>query len=156
MGASLDRELIAEALRARIETLCPDFVGVTRRYRPISEVDPSSMPLAIVGVGAQSAIVLRGMPSSWKITFPVYLYVASDEADAVSAPSTRFNALVKAVEDAMERQATEAPWDLSELYSTNLGLANVKSVRVTSVETDEGLLDPLGMAVLAIDVEATN
>jgi hypothetical protein len=154
MGVSLDREPIAVALAARIQARCPSLKIVTRRYRPLEQVDVSERPFAAVVVGAQAGTVRRGAPNLWKLQLPVYLYVHVDESDQTGAASTQLMALVKEIEDALERAPTEAPFDMSELYATNLGLANVFSCRLVSVETDEGLLQPDGLAVLTVEVEA--
>lgn len=154
MGVSLDREPILAALAARLAARCPGLKSVSRRYRSPSQVDSSEKPLAIVAVGAQTAVVRRGAPNLWTLQIPVYLYVHADEADLSTAPSTQINALVKEIEDALERADTEAPPDISELYSTNLGLRNVFSCRITAVDTDEGLLDPEGLAAIVVQVEA--
>ncbi len=154
MGLSLDREPILVALAARLKAKCSGLKDVTRRYRAAHQVDPSEKPLLIVAVGTQTATVRRGAPNLWTLQIPVYLYVRRDEADATTAPGTLINLLVKQIEDALERDSTEAPPDISELYSTNLGLRNVFSCRVTAVDTDEGLLDPNGEAAIVIQVEA--
>lgn len=154
MGVSLDREPIVAALAARLSARCPSLKGVTRIYRPPSQVDAGERPLAIVAAGSQVPQVRRGAPNLWTLQLPVYLYVQQDESAPDVPPSIQLNALVKELEDALERDQFEAPTDPSEMYSTNLGLRNVFSCRVTSVETDEGLMQPQALAVLVVQVEA--
>lgn len=154
-GQSLDRELVLEALRTRLEALCSTLKAVTRKYRSPSQVDVREKPFAYIGAPNQAATVRRGAPSYWTLHVPVFLYFHADESDRSTPPSQLINGVVKEIEDALERQPTEPLWDMSELYSTNLGLTNVKAVRLVTVETDEGLLDVHGIAGLLIDIEAT-
>lgn len=155
MGLSLDREPIVAALAARLKARCPSLKDVTRLYRPYNRVEAEEKPLAIVVVGSQRGDVRRGAPSTWTLQLPVYLYTHADEASLSTVPSTQLNALVKEIEDALERDtAAETPSLMDELYSTNLGLKNVYVCRLTSVETDEGLLQPEGVAVLTVEVTA--
>ncbi len=156
MGQSLNREPIVAALAARLKALCPDLKDVTRRYRAPHQVDSSEKPLAIVATGAQHATIRRGAPGIWNLEVPVYLYVHADEADGATPPSTQIHALVKEIEDALERQGNEGPLAMDEMYGTNLGLSNVFSCRLTAVETDEGLLDPEGLAALTIEIDAVS
>jgi hypothetical protein len=153
MGASLDREPIAAALAARLTALCPSLKGVRRKWIPVTDLDGVDQPLAIVSEGSQSGQIFRGKPAAWTITFPVTLYCRAAEGDD-TPPSTLLNALTKEIEDALERQSNEPVTDATDTYATNLGLSCVVACRMTSVETDEGILTPQAWAQLAIEVVA--
>ncbi len=156
MGVSLDREPIAAALAARLQANCPLLKKVTRLWVPDAQVDPSQKPYAIVTVGNQVATVRRGAPTLWKLALPVYVYTHADPLDTTTARSTAANAIVKQIEDALERLPTDTvpPTDMGELYSTNLGLRNVFNCRLTLVDIDEAFLGSEGVIGLLVEVEA--
>ncbi len=152
---SLDREPVAAALATVLAARCPQFKNVTRRFRMIEQVDAVEMPIAIVSIGSERhwAPVQRGAPNLWRVQFPVSVYNCADQGSLTVVPSTQQNALVKAVEDALERPVNERPNQPDELYSTTLGLPNVQQVRLVAVDTDEGVATPKAWALLLIEVD---
>lgn len=154
MGASLDREPIAIALEARLRRLCPQFVSVERpRAGILGTPDPSQQPCIQIVGGPQNGKVTRGAPTIWGLTFLVNIFHYADEGDTSTPRETAINQLVKAVEDALERQSNEAPSDTTELYATNLGFQFVKSCRMTEISTDEGTMGPQSWTIGVIHVE---
>lgn len=145
----MNREAITTALWARISAI--SGVKTTgRRLRHFSEVDPTEMPAIFLGVDNATADQERGRKASWDLKFSVYVYC--HEAAAIG-PSSALNGIVDAIDAAL--QITGAEFKPGQTFGpTTLG-GLVSHAWMTTVETDEGSLGDLGVAVCSIEVLAT-
>jgi hypothetical protein len=97
------------------------------------------------------------MPPVWTLTPTIYLYARATDGDPYATPGTKMNALIKAVEDALERKSTDLlPYGGPEEWSTTLG-GLCSHCRISgNIETDEGLLGHQAVAVIPIEILASS
>ncbi|MEY2668533.1 MAG: hypothetical protein RJA59_1171 [Pseudomonadota bacterium] len=145
----MNRETITAALWTRISGIS-GVRTAERRLRHFSEVSPSEMPAIFLGVDNATANQERGRKASWDLKFSVYVYC--HEAAAIG-PSSALNTIVDAIDAAL--QITSAEFKPGQTFGpTTLG-GLVSHAWMTTVETDEGSLGDLGVAVCSIEVLAT-
>jgi hypothetical protein len=145
----VDREAVTAALWTRVSE-APGVKTSGRRLRHFSEVTPSEMPAMFLGIDEGTADQNRGRKASWVLKFSVYIYC--HEASSIG-PSSALNTLIDAVDSAL--QITSAEFQPGQTFGpTTLG-GLVSHAWVTGVETDEGSLGDLGVAICSIEVLAT-
>ena len=145
----MNREAITAALWTRISSI----EGITtagRRLRHFSDVTPTEMPAIFLGVDASSSQSERGRPAAWTLKFSIYIYCHDTSKDG---PWETLNGLVDAVEATLRRQPSEFMAGVTGGPTTLGGLAH--SAGLTMVETDEGNLGDLGVAICSLEVLAT-
>lgn len=139
------REEIAVALFSKIEAPLRDAgaVLVSRRLLHWNDVAVVDMPAAFLAQGNQQPTPSpAGSPTTWRMNFNIYIYV--NETDPAQSPSTKLNALLDVVE--------------SSLAPSRVGLKQQLGGTVEhcwisgTVETDEGVLGNLAMAVVPVEV----
>lgn len=149
--AALDRDAILAALFARLQTsLAGDVKTFTRR---LSTYHTTPLQPALVLLSDRhSAATDLGMPPIWRIAVEVLIYLETMEAD--DSPETRVNALVKKLEEALERQANEprTVWGGDEQGTSLGGLCS--SCVVTGVQVDQGVEGGQGEAAITISITA--
>jgi hypothetical protein len=145
----VNREAITAAVWDRISNI-EGVRTAARRLRHFSEVTPSEMPAIFLGVDASSSQSERGRPAAWTLKFSIYLYCHNTSKDG---PWESLNGLVDAVEATLRRQPAEFMPGVTGGPTTLGGL--VQSAGLTMVETDEGNLGDLGVAICSLEVLAT-
>ena len=153
---SLDREAIYAALFTRLQNLT-GIVTASRVWKHWDDVDVCEQPALYLAQGSERPIQQRGTPPQWTLTPTIYLYVRATEGDPYAAPGTKLNALIKAIEGALERKAADvAPYGGPEEWSTTLGGLCSHCKISGTIETDEGLLGNQSVAVIPIEILATS
>lgn len=145
----MNRETITAALWARLSSIS-GVKTAERRLRHFSEVSPAEMPAIFLGVDAAEADQERGRKAAWTLKFTAYIY-AHDTSSA--GPWSTLNTLVDAIDAALQLQPAE--FQPGQTFGpTTLG-GTVSHAWLTTVETDEGTLGDLGVALCSIEVLAT-
>jgi hypothetical protein len=152
---ALDREAIYAALFARLEAL-PGFVTVSRRWKHWDDVDRTQQPALFLTQGNETPTQERGMPPAWRLLPTIYIYARHD-ADPQAIPGQTMNALIRAVEGALERQPNEVePFGGPEEWGTTLG-GLCSHCRISgTVETDEGLMGDQAVTIIPLEVLTTS
>ena len=153
---ALDREAIMSALYERIAGSYP-WVTTGRRLLLWQDLAASDQPAVFVTAGTQSAVYSdRGNPVIWTLRATVTIYARHDEPR--EAPEAEMNALITAVEAALEKLSTENAAPLGAPgagWNTTLG-GLVYFARVDGdVETDEGSLGDQAVAIIPVVMLAT-
>ena len=146
----MNRETITEALFARL-SIIPGLVSTSRKVRPFVDLAPEEMPALFVGVGRSTSQQERNRRPVWTLTWTVYIYVLDQSP---TGPSPALNALLGQVEQALVATDAETAtptegFQAAQGGSTTLG-GLVSHVSLADVETDEGSLGDLGVAILTI------
>ena len=149
--AALDRDAILEALLARLQAeLAGDVKTFTRRLETYANTE--LLPALVVLSPSHTAQTDLGMPPIWRMNVEVDVYLETLAADV--SPETRLNAIVKKLEEALERKATEArPAFGGDERGTTLG-GICSSCNVTRVEVSQGTENGQGEAVVSITITA--
>lgn len=145
----MNREAITTALWARMSAIS-GVVTAERRLRHFSEVAPAEMPAIFLGIDDATADQERGRQPFWTMAFSVYIYC--HEAAKVG-PGGQLNTIIDAVDAALQLQSAEFRSGQTFGPTTLGGL--VSHAWVSKVETDEGSLGDLGVAICSIEVLAT-
>jgi len=145
----VNRETVTAALWTRLAAI-PGITTAERRVRHFAEVSPSEMPALFLGVDDSESDQERGRRASWTLNFSVYVY-CHDASRA--GPWSRLNTIVDAIDAALALQPAE--FRSGQTFGpTTLG-GVVSHAWLTKVETDEGSLGDLGVALCSIEVLAT-
>ena len=145
----MNRETITAALWTRISAVA-GVRTAERRLRHFAEVTPAEMPALFLGVDDSEADQERGRRPAWTLRYTAYIYC--HEAAAIG-PSSSLNTVVDQVNAALEIQSSE--FQAGQTFGpTTLG-GTVHHAWITRVETDEGTLGDLGVAMCSIEVLAT-
>lgn len=156
---AVDREAIMAALFTRLQGVA-GIVTADRRFRSWDQVSESEQPALFLVTGNQTAKPQRKMPTVWTLQPVIYLYVRHD-ADPAAAPGTILNQMIQAVAAALERTPCEArngtafPDDPEDPYTTLGGLVNACFINGT-IETDEGLMQNQGVAIIPLEIVTTD
>lgn len=151
---AVNRNEIVDALFARLAAI-PGLKTSSRRLLDFDSVDDSQMPALFLTVGEQQSSNQKGLPTVWRIKCNVYLYVKNT---APEGPGAQLLDFITAVEAALEMQPGEAT-------SPNARFANAPTAQNTtlgglasgcwisgSIESDEGALGDLAVAIIPIDI----
>jgi hypothetical protein len=142
---ALDRNAIYDAVFGRLQSVSGSAT-VGRRLKHWDDVESSEMPAIFLAPGDQRADGDGpGLPSRWTVGLVAYLYV-HDESDPSGLLSTMVDRIESALEDG-RRGGQTVPGTLGGLVS---------DCRVTSVETDEGILGDRAVARVHIEAETTS
>jgi hypothetical protein len=145
----VNREAITSALWDRVSSI-DGVKTASRKIRHFTDVSPTEMPAVFLGVDGATSQAERGRPAEWTLKFSVYLY-CHDASKA--GPWESLNVLVDAVETTLRRPAAEWMPGVTGGPTTLGGL--VHHAGMTSVETDEGNLGDLGVAICSVEILAT-
>ena len=145
----MNREAVTSALWERISAI--DGVKTAgRKLRHFADVAPSEMPALFLGVDDSEADQERGRRPAWTLRYTAYIYC--HESSAIG-PSSSLNTVVDQVNAALEIQSSE--FQAGQTFGpTTLG-GTVHHAWITRVETDEGTMGDLGVALCSIEVLAT-
>lgn len=152
---ALDREAIYSALAARLQGV-PGIVTFSRVWQHWDDVPPLKQPALFMPQGNETPTNAKGQPPAWRLTPALYIYARRDTNPDASR-ATNLNALLQAVEAALERQPDEvAPFGGPEEWFTTLG-GLVSYCRIGgTIETDEGIMGGQAVAVVPLDILATS
>lgn len=159
---ALDREAPAAALFTKLAAI-PGLRTASRKFQPLSQLQPSDLPALFLTSGPQSPKQRRGLPTVWTLGFTVFIYC---ENDAPEGPATELNRLIQEVEACLERSPEELKaleqdrripdalyQDIVEnTQGTTLGGLCSHCWIAGTIETDEGIL--MNQAAAAIPIEA--
>lgn len=114
----------------------------SRKFRHFSDVDAADQPALFQVQTREVPITVTGQPTQWKLMVDLYLYANSGETD--TPPSSQINLILDAITNLFDPNPISAKQTLGGL---------VHYVRVSgSIETDEGLLGPQGIAIIPIEI----
>lgn len=149
--AALDRDAVMQALFDRLQEQLAGSVRMFTRRLETYHTTPLQPALVLLSV-RHSATNDLGMPPVWKMAAEVFIYLETLESDG--SPETRLNALVRQLEEALERQPGEArpAWGGDE-HGTSLG-GLCSSCVVTGVQLDQGVEGGQGEATISISITA--
>lgn len=156
---AVDREAIMAALFTRLQSVA-GIQTSSRVFRPWDQVSPAEQPALFLVTGNQTAKPQRKLPTVWTLQPTIYLYVRHD-ADPTAAPGTALNQMIQAVAAALERTPTEAHTstafadDPQDPHTTLGGLVNACYISGT-IETDEGLMQNQGVAIIPLEIVTTD
>ncbi len=142
------REQVLAALAARLQTKVPSL-KVLRAYRDPNSLGPEEQPAAFVLADTFTPQESRGRPPVWVLRVDIVLYARAQEAS--ETPETQINALIDAVEVALQRSDVESITDMTSPYTTNLGGLCSRCWISGSVDLIPG--EPGGQAAALIPVE---
>lgn len=153
---ALDREAIYAAMFARLSGLA-GFVTTSRRWKHWDDVMIPEQPALFLTQGNELPTQDHGEPPVWKLQPTIYIYCRHD-ADPAAVPGQNLNTLIRAVEEALERTATETtgPYGGPNEWSTTLG-GLCSYVKIDGqINTDEGILGDQAVAVIPLEILATS
>lgn len=146
---SATREGIAVALFNLLSS-ATGVVFSSRRLQHYESVNSANMPALFLTQGQEvfeEDGVQIGLSPKKKMTFTCYLYAHSGGL-AISAPSTVLNGLIDAIETALRP-------NLAAGQKQTLGGLVVHCYIAGTIQTDEGVLGDIGVAVVPIEVLTT-
>lgn len=140
----MNREAVFGALFTLLQT-ATGFKTFSRKLAHINDVAPEMMPYCAMVCRSQRVEQTQHTPPKYTLPVDLYVYVTSQGTDNV--PQTTLNNCLDAI-DAVLAKVNVFP-------ETNLGLGNVKHVRVQGeIQTDEGTLGDFAVAVVPIEIIA--
>lgn len=137
-----NRESAYSALFAKLSAIS-GIVTAERRLRHWSDVMPTEMPYLALAVAGQVAEPVKRLPTKWTLGADLYIYVQSDN----SAPGPILNALLDKIDEAL------AP-DPGQDTQTLGGIVSHAWIE-GQVQTDEGTLGPIAVAIVPIRMLAS-
>ena len=156
---AVDTEAIMTALASRLSSI-PGVVTFNRKWRSWEGLSAAEQPALFMTNGNQIAKAQRSMPTVWTLLPTLYLYTRHD-ADPAATGATVQNQLLKAVVAALQRTPGEVaqagPFvnDGQDPHTTLGGLVSACYINGT-IETDEGLLQNQGVAIIPIEIVTTD
>lgn len=103
---AVDREALFVALFDRLSSL-DGFVYASRIFRSWDDTPAAEMPtLYLTKSDETSRYSVQGLPTLWRFEAHATLYIGND---ALEPASTRINAIITAVEAALERKPMDGP-----------------------------------------------
>lgn len=137
------RGLIAEALKTAFQTITVDngfntdlYSNVQKRYI-FPDEDPE-LPIITFSVGPERIVYQPGGPQDRYLGVSIRAYV-EDADDSIAATES----LIQDIETLIESQSRLALSDGS----------TIRDMRIDLIDTDQGLLAPLGVAEIQLTVE---
>lgn len=138
----MNRAAVYQALFAKL----PSATTKSRTLRMWAEVPREEMPALFLAVTGQSVGQLgSGAQRIWTTTAQVWAYVHTQDPDTTPAMD-----LLAAQLDAIEAALKPTPGQPAQTLG---GL--VTSVKITGVETDEGTLGPIAVAIVTLEIVAS-
>lgn len=142
----MNREQIYSTLFSWVSSRMSSCKTKSRRLQHWSDVAPADMPALFLAQGPQFQTQPKGAPTQWRLTGRFYLYAHSENIDL--APATLLNTMLD------ELEAAFAP--VGFLQQQTFGLTSVDHCRIEGeIETDEGLLGDLAIAIVPFNIIAT-
>jgi hypothetical protein len=146
----MNRETITATLFGRLSQI-PGLKTTSRRVKSFDEVSPAQMPALYVAIGPSTSQAQNNRPPVWSLGFTVYLYVHDSSP---SGPSSTLNSLLGSIEAALKVQpaelATTTGYPGAANGTSTLG-GLVSHIGISEVQTDEGSLGDLGVAILSLN-----
>lgn len=140
----INREAIYSALWTLVSGAA-QFATASRRLRHWSDVNSAEMPALFMSEkGGTATHKHLGTPAVWTLQADFYLYVHS--SDPYAAPATLLNPLIDAIEAAL------APAPATGLQQLGLPLSVQHVYLAGKVETDEGVLGDLAIAIVPVEI----
>jgi hypothetical protein len=147
---ALDRDAILQALMVRLQDrLAGEVKTFTRRLEQYENTP--HLPALLLTSERHTPTNDLGNPPIWRIAAEIRLWVETTESD--TSPETQLNALVWALENALERQPAEARPITGDERSTSLG-GLCSSCLVTGVEVVQGAESGWGSALVTLSITA--
>jgi hypothetical protein len=160
---ALDREPIFQALFAKLQAI-PGVVTCSRTWKHWDDVRPEEQPAIFLAPGNEECSPQRNSPTMWRLLPTVHIYFRRD-GDPAAAPSIALHGLLMSVEAALERTAAERAQIGAMFLDTDVdapGQATTLNGLVGhcwingTVETDEGLLQNQGVAIVPLEIVTTS
>jgi hypothetical protein len=140
----MTREPICQALFTKLQAAA-GFVTVSRKFKHFADVAPADQPALILVYRGDNVTTVPGQPSVTTLSFDALIY-AHTRGDPAVAPSSVMNPLVDAVVSALAPEPVSGKQTLGGL---------VQHAWVEGrIETDEGLLQDQGYAIVPISIKA--
>lgn len=117
-------------------------ITFSRILRHFNELRPPDQPAVFLAPRAQLAERKRGLPTKWTIDVSVYVYTKRNGADDV--PDVQMNAILDAIEDALQPPPAVESQTLGGLCE-HCWIEGV-------IETDEGVLGDQAIAIVPIRI----
>jgi len=146
----MNREAIAGALFGRLSAATgfsgtASFKTASRRFKLFSDVSPADQPALFLIQRGENVSTVPGQPSVYVLSFDVAIY-AHTGGDVNVPPASIINPLLDAVTTALAPEAVSNKQTLGGLVQH----AWVEG----EIQTDEGLLQQQGYALVPIKVKA--
>lgn len=153
-----NREACFVALTTRLEAI-EDFELVSRTVRSWDDVGPGECPAGFLVKASESVDARGGMaPPIWTLEADFVIYCKNREGRA-TVPSTQLNALLTAVESALQRQPTEPPNpdaifanNPDMMWGTTLGGLCYTCAISGTIEVFEGVIGGGAVAIVPIQI----
>ena len=155
---ALDREALTLALFNRLVAALPALKFSSRR--PIGWEEVPEQPALILVKDSEGAVSVKGQPTVWALAFSAVIYTQNSD-DPTESPETQQNALLNAVEAALERTKGEtalagaAFMDTPDDPRTTLGGLCSHCWINGTVESDGGSMGRQGVLIIPIEILAT-
>ena len=143
------RETIYAALFTQVSTAA-GFTTKSRRLRHWDDVRAEEMPALFQTQITENAEQRRGVPGKWSLHAQLWVYVSTAaQQDPTVVPSQLLNPLLDAIEYALR------PDDVANSVCTLGGLVSHCWIS-GQIETSEGLLGDIEVAVIPIEILVPN
>lgn len=140
---NVTREAVDAALFAKLGGVA-GFVTTARRFRHFADVAPADQPALFLVRRGEQVQRVPGMPPVYLVSYDALLY-ANTHGDTSVPPSSILNPLLDAVEAALQPDAITNKQTLGGLVQH----AWIEG----QIETDEGMLQEQGYALIPISVK---
>lgn len=129
----------------------PGIVTASRRYRNFEDVSPAERPALFIQQNDREVIQTFGMPGIWRLHATILIYVYSEIGmNPDATPATKLNNIIDNVIGALGIDSVDREAQTLGGMVTYVRIASGKTII-----TDEGILDPHGVAVIPIEILAT-
>jgi hypothetical protein len=152
---AVDREAVYAALAARLQAKVRHLLAgdVRRRIPGFSSLTDADQPCLCVIADTSTCALDGPLPAVWTLRALVILYARSGASPSSSAEPT-LNAIVRAIEEALERQPDEtsiAPGQRDQHWTT-LGGTVIWARPGGSVEYDAGHIEEQAIAAFSVEL----
>jgi hypothetical protein len=144
----LNREAIYAGLFAQLAAV-PGFVTCSRILKHWTDVPSGNQPALFFAQGKETAVTVTGQPTKWELRPSVYLYASTD---GLTPPGTILNPLLDAVTNILNARSPVNGVSLLGLTVPGVVWSRVDG----TVETDEGTLGNLAVAIVPVLILATD
>ena len=143
----MNRETIYGGLFAQLSAI-EGLNTKSRLLKHWTDVPVDLQPALFQAQVREVAITTTGLPTKWELHLQIYIYVRTD---GIESPSIKMNPLVDAVVNVIQARNVITG-------KNNLGgLANVEWARIDgTIETDEGVLGNQAVAIIPVQILATD
>lgn len=143
----MNREDIYNELLNLVSSVA-DFKTVSRRLKHWDDVSPADMPALFISDGDEDVSTIRGMPSVWTLTPDINIFVDCGNNQNIT-PYSILNPILDKVCALFD--------DEKSLYGVQTLNGKCDSAKLNGkILKDGGLLDTKAVAVISIEIKATN